>query len=141
MTLETLSGNGVLYADAGATRVAEIKYHILHTLAVGRDAESWHGTFTTPLEVIEHESYYVQLEDGRRGSCELSMGTRAMGGIPAVYHYSFKGGTLMPPGTTWEIPADISTDESVDESTDESTDESADESTDESTDKSADESE
>jgi len=98
MTLESLSGNGVLYADAGGTRLAEIKYQIVHTLAVGRDAETWHGTFTTPHEITEHEDYSVEIGDGRRGPCELSLGTSAMGGIPAVYHYSFKGSTLALPG-------------------------------------------
>lgn len=112
MTLESLNGNGVLYTGAGVTRLAEIKYQIVHTLAAGRDAETWHGTFTTPLEVAEHEDYFVELEDGRRGPCELSLGTSAMGGIPAVYHYSFKGDILARAGAAWETPAESSGDES-----------------------------
>jgi hypothetical protein len=98
MTLESLSGNGVLYTDAGVTRLAGIKYQIAHTLAEGRDAEIWHGTFTTPQEVTEHEDYSVELEDGRRGPCEISLGASAMVGFPAVYRYSFRGDTLTRPG-------------------------------------------
>jgi len=132
--LESLSGNGVLYADLGRTRVAEIKYQIVHTLAVGRDPESWHGTFTTPTEVPEHEDYYVQLEDRRHGPCELSMGTRAMSGIPAVFHCSFKGVVLALPGAAWVIPSDTSEDVSKDESEDEFWDEAWDQSGDETAD-------
>ena len=111
MTLESLNGRGVLYGDAGDIRVAESKYQIVHTLPVGRDPESWHGTFTTPLEITDHEDYHVQLDDLRHGPCELSMGTRAMSGIPAVFHYSFKGAVLALPGTPWDRPIDKSGDE------------------------------
>jgi hypothetical protein len=132
MTLESLSGKGWLYADAGGIPIAEIKYQIVHTLPVGRDPESWHGTFTTPYEVVEHEAYYVQLEDLRHSPCALSMGTRAMGGIPAVYHYSFKGVVLALPGTAWIIPTDTAAAELLDGPDDISEDESRDESWDES---------
>ena len=91
MALERLNGKGVLYADGGERRLAEINYQIMRTPPSEVDAESWHGTFTVARDIGEQADYAIELEDGRRGACDVSQGTRAMGGIPAVYHYGCRG--------------------------------------------------
>lgn len=89
--MEVKSGKGFLYDTESRNMVAEITYNLKYSSGEGSGGESWHGDLTVVRELGPHGEFVIQTEDGRRGSCYLNRGLKTMGGMPAVYHYNFRG--------------------------------------------------
>jgi len=59
---------------------------------------SWWGEFTLTeyRRLKDSDSYVIELEDGRRGSCYIRKRVnRAVSSVPALYRYHFRGSGLL----------------------------------------------
>jgi hypothetical protein len=86
---------GKLYSLDSGELLVGIDYQVYDESIVG-----WWGelVFTEYRHINDGGRFVLELEDGRRGRCSLQKRVnRAVSGLPALYHYQFRGqGGLVP---------------------------------------------
>jgi hypothetical protein len=86
------NGTGVLYDVNSGEPLATVGYRIYRNPATGEAEELWWGGFALNQAVPEREEYVMELEDGRRGRCHVTL--RLMDRLTedlVFYHYDIKG--------------------------------------------------
>jgi hypothetical protein len=91
MALEVTGGKGYLYDAESRRLVAEVTYNLKYSPDSESGDGTWHGDFTVARELGSHGEFVLEIADGRRGSCYISRGLKTMGGMPAVFHYNYRG--------------------------------------------------
>ena len=101
MTMKTFvsNGTGVLYDVDTGEPLATIAYRIYRNPATDEADELWWGGFALNEAVPEREEYTLELEDGRRGRCHVTL--RVVDRLAAdlvFYHYDIKGTCALEKG-------------------------------------------
>jgi hypothetical protein len=91
MALEITSGKGHLYDTESRRLVAEVNYNLKYSPDSEAGESTWHGSLTVNRELGAHGEFVIEFADGRRGNCYLNRGLKTMGGMPAVFHYNYRG--------------------------------------------------
>lgn len=86
------NGTGILYDVNNGEPLATVAYRIYRNPATDEAEELWWGGFALNQAVPEREEYTMELEDGRRGRCHVTL--RLMDRLTedlVFYHYDIKG--------------------------------------------------
>ena len=75
MALHYSNGIGYLFDKLSAKAVAEIKYRLIETDPTRYTHKKWWGEFSTSDKVQQSGGYLIELEDGRKGDCIISVNT------------------------------------------------------------------
>ena len=95
MNLPIIGGKGKLYDASNRELVTEINYQMREKPSGEGAPGEWWGGFILE-EVIEQGDYLIELEDGRKGTCTVSLMMNWMQcALPDVYNYAFKGISLL----------------------------------------------
>jgi hypothetical protein len=86
------NGTGTLYDVDEKETLATIAYRIYRNPATEQKREEWWGGFSLSAPLAELEEYLLELEDGRRGNCAVSLrSVSRLSESLIFYHYDIRG--------------------------------------------------
>ena len=87
--MKTLRGKGKLY-DSRENYIDEITYEIYHKPTNNSVGEEWRGEITPGKGIMPVGNFIIELDDGRKGACTISMNTYSSFGL-VVDSFSIEG--------------------------------------------------
>ena len=95
-----LKGRGKLFKVGGEEVITMVDYSIFAEPALD-GSERWQGELLTvdSVKIPDGNRYWVELEDGRRGTLSLRKKVnKAVMGLPVRYYYQLSGGGSLKKG-------------------------------------------
>ena len=90
MAIRYSSGKGKLFLKDTEKALASIQYQLQETNPTQYTSTKWWGDFTSIIDFRAVGEFIIELEDGRRGSCDVLRTTPANRRL-VKYQYSFNG--------------------------------------------------
>ena len=90
MALHFSGGIGTLYDMKINQPIAKISYQLIETDPTQYSKKKWWGEFNSNKAIKESGTFRIELEDGRKGECIVSVNVKSKG-IAAHHHYHFNG--------------------------------------------------
>ena len=91
MALHYSSGVGYLFEKNMGKNIAEIKYRLVETDPTKYTSKKWWGELSTTSKIGQTGDYRIELEDGRKGDCIITVNTEQKDRRQLFYNFFGRG--------------------------------------------------
>jgi len=91
MSKQVIKGKGNLYNAAGELVATSINYEVWRVAQTEDSPEEWGGNFTIDRIIWPFGEFIIELKDGRRGRCLVTVEESLHPDYPTLYHYGLEG--------------------------------------------------
>ncbi len=87
--MQVFRGKGKIY-DSSENYLDEVTYEIFHKPSTDSAESQWYGEITPSKAIMPVGNYIIELEDGRKGPCNIGLKTTSSFGL-VVDSFNLKG--------------------------------------------------